>query len=162
MKFSADIIKATVSMAYRDKQYLTCTEFRLNSHRAHLKDVVAIKHDEMIEFEIKISKSDLLGDAKKKKHRKEPTVNQFYYVVPKELIDDAINLVKKINSRYGVICFSCPYEGNNSPGIYVARRAALLKQKEAINPEIFEKVYRRLSYENGRLLMKLAKIELEK
>jgi hypothetical protein len=111
---------------------------------------------------MKISKSDLLEDAKKKKHRKDPTVNLFYYVVPKELVDDAIDLVKKINSRYGVICFSCPYEGNNSPGIYVVRRAALLKQKEAINPDIFEKLYRRLSYENGRLLMKLAKIELEK
>ena len=34
-------------------------------------------------------------------------------------------------------------------------------KKSPIDPDIMEKLYRRLSYENGRLLMKLSKIEIE-
>jgi len=158
---SANIIKATVSMAYRDKQYLTCTEFRFKSYVGHQKDVIAIKPDELIEFEIKISKPDLIGDVKKKKHQEQPTVNKFYYVVPEKLVEEAKKFIKTLNQSYGVICYNHPYEGNLSHGIYVAKNAKLLIPKIAINPEILTKLYRRLSYENGRLLMKLSKIEIE-
>jgi hypothetical protein len=157
---SANIIKATISMAYRDKQYLTCTEFRFREYNSHLKDVFAVKDDEMIEFEIKISKSDLLGDIKKKKHKESPTVNKFYYVVPKDLVLDAVELASRINPSYGVICFDYAYEGNLMQGIHVEKRAKLLFEKSPVKPDILKKVYRRLSYENGRLLMKIAQSEL--
>jgi len=157
---SANIIKATVSMAYRDKQYLTCTEFRFSQFNSHLKDVFAVKLDELIEFEVKISKSDLLGDSKKKKHNKPPTVNKFYYVVPIELLEDAVSLCDKLNPSYGVICFDYPYRGNLMQGFHVHKNAKLLMPKSPVSKEIIEKLYRRLSYENGRLLMKLAEIEL--
>ena len=158
---SADIIKATVSMTYRDKQYLTCTEFRFSHWQGHLKDVMAVKPDEIIEFEVKISKSDLQNDAKKKKHCKEPTVNRFYYVVPGFLVDEASSLCEKLNPKYGVICWDYPYKGNLSQGIHVHKNAKLLMPKSPVDQEIITKLYRRLSYENGRLLMKLAKIEIE-
>jgi len=158
-KLSANIIKATISMAYRDKQFLTCTEFRFNMG-GHLKDVLAVKKDELIEFEIKISKADLLNDFKKKKHNKTPTVNKFYYVVTENLVNEAIKLTEKLNKSYGVICWNHPYGGNLSHGIYVAKNAKLLIPKSQVDKEIFNKVYRRLSYENGRLLMKLANMEL--
>lgn len=158
---SANIIKATISMAYRDKQYITCTEFRFREYNSHLKDVFAVKDDEMIEFEIKISKPDLLGDIKKKKHKKSPTVNKFYYVVPRDLVLDAIELVSKINPSYGVICFDYAYKGNLMQGIHVEKRAKLLFEKSPVKPEILYKVYRRLSFENGRHLMKIANTELE-
>lgn len=157
---SADIIKATVSMTYRDKQYLTCTEFRFSHYNSHLKDVFAVNHDEMIEFEIKISKSDLLGDVKKKKHQKPPSVNKFYYVVMRELVDDAVSLCEKLNPSYGVICFDYPYKGNLMQGMHVHKNAKLLMDRRPVKDDIMEKIYRRLSYENGRLLMKLAKIEM--
>ncbi len=157
---SADIIKATISMAYRDKQYLTCTEFRFSHWQGHKKDVLAVKDDELIEFEIKISKSDLLSDGKKKKHKKPSTVNKFYYVVPSMLVDDAIKFAEKLNPLYGVISYDYPYKGNLSQGIHVAKNARLLMQKGEVSKEIFELVYRRLTFENGRYLMKLAKIEI--
>ncbi len=157
---TADIIKATVSMTYRDKQYLTCTEFRFSHWEGHLKDVFAVKTNEMIEFEIKISKSDLLGDGKKKKHQKSPTVNKFYYVVPQNLVDDAISLCEKLNPLYGVICFEYPYKGNLMQGLHVAKNAKMLMPKKPVSEHVMEKLYRRLSYENGRLLMKLAKAEI--
>ena len=158
---SVNIMKATVSMAYRDKQYLTCTEFRFSHWKGHLKDVLAVKPDELIELEIKTNKSDLLGDSKKKKHRKPPTVNKFYYVVPKILVEEAKKFTEMLNPSYGVICYNYPYKGNLSQGIYVAKNARLLMQKEPIDPDILTKLYRRLSYENGRLLMKLSKKEIE-
>ena len=158
---TADIIKATILMAYRDKQYLTCTEFRFKSYVGHQKDVFAVKPDELIEFEIKISKADLLGDAKKKKHKKDPTVNKFYYVVPENLLDEAKDFTERLNPKYGVICWQYPYKGNLSHGCYVAKNAKLLMEKSPIDPSIMEKLYRRLSYENGRLLMKLAKNDYE-
>ena len=148
-------------MAYRDKQYLTCTEFRFKSYVGHQKDVFAVKLNEMIEFEVKIYKHDLNNDYKKKKHCEVPTVNKFYYVVPKNLVNEAITLTERLNPKYGVICWQYPYKGNLSHGIYVVKNAKLLMKKSPIDSLIMEKLYRRLSYENGRLLMKLAKIEYE-
>lgn len=158
---SADIIKATISMAYRDKQYITCTEFRFSHWEGHKKDVLAVKDNELIEFEIKINKSDLLSDGKKKKHKKPPTVNKFYYVVPPDLVDAAIQFTERINPLYGVISHDYPYKGNLSQGIHVAKNARLLMPREKVSSEVFERVYRRLSFENGRHLMKLARIELD-
>lgn len=158
---SSDILKATISMAYRDKQYLTCTEFRFDPlGKGHRKDVIAIKEDELIEFEIKISKVDLVSDTKKKKHYKEPTVNKFYYVVPHNLLDDAVTVVKQINQKYGIISYVHPYKGNNSHGFHIHKSAILLRPKKMISRDIFELVYKRLSFENGRLLMKLAMYEI--
>lgn len=156
---SADIIKATVSMTYRDKQYLTCTEFRFHAG-GHLKDVFAVKKDEMIEIEVKINKSDLLNDRKKQKHKLPCTINKFYFAVPGFLVDEAVKLTEKINPSYGVICWDYPYLGNLMQGMHVVKKAKMLIPKSPVSESIMEKFYRRLSYENGRLLMKVAKNEL--
>lgn len=54
------------------------------------------------EFEIKISRSDYLVDAKKDKHKSTNGANYFYYVCPE-------NLIKKeeVDKRYGLI-YICP------------------------------------------------------
>src|SRR5688500_10798974 len=50
------------------------------------------------EFEIKISRSDFLNDAKKDKHSSDKGANYFYYVVPKDLIKPT-----EVDPRYGLI-----------------------------------------------------------
>jgi hypothetical protein len=50
------------------------------------------------EFEIKISRSDYLVDAKKEKHQSDKGANYFYYVCPKGLIKK-----EEVDKRYGLI-----------------------------------------------------------
>ena len=50
------------------------------------------------EFEIKISRSDYLCDAKKPKHQSDKGANYFYYVCPKDLIKK-----DEVDKRYGLI-----------------------------------------------------------
>lgn len=50
------------------------------------------------EFEIKISRSDYLVDAKKDKHKSTDGANYFYYVCPEGLIKK-----DEVDSRYGLI-----------------------------------------------------------
>jgi hypothetical protein len=50
------------------------------------------------EYEIKISRSDFLNDAKKKKHKTEDGANFFYYVCPEGLIQP-----NEVASKYGLI-----------------------------------------------------------
>jgi hypothetical protein len=83
-------------------------------------DVVALnlKKKEIVEVEIKISKSDLLNELKHKsdKHKsyqikKNETIlpwlipNRYYFCVPTFLVSDAISYAEKINNKYGVIEF---------------------------------------------------------
>lgn len=50
------------------------------------------------EFEIKISRSDYIVDAKKEKHQSDKGANYFYYVCPKDLIKK-----EEVDKRYGLI-----------------------------------------------------------
>jgi len=61
---------------------------------------------ELIEVEVKVSKADLVNDFKKRKHtlfkgEHEFIPNKFYFCVPKELENDALELTK--NTNYGVM-----------------------------------------------------------
>lgn len=61
------------------------------------------------EFEVKVSKHDLLKDAKKPKHKARARTNYFYYVVPEDLTDTAIDLATRLNKKYGVITYRPTY-----------------------------------------------------
>lgn len=76
------------------------------------------------EFEIKISRSDFLADAKKEKHKSTEGANFFYYVCP-------VNLIKKeeIDSRYGLIYVGRQYEGGE-PIVTVVKKPRRLHNNE--------------------------------
>ena len=95
-------------------------------------DILCYNKNEVIEVEIKISKSDLLHDIEKKKHLKYSVgkvwnmPNKFYYCVPYQLEKDALNLIKKINPNYGLIIIDTNLEKDN---IVFIKRAKCLKEK---------------------------------
>jgi hypothetical protein len=107
---------------YRFKKgYLCCSEL---SYSQGIADVIAINDitGEVIEIEIKISKSDLLNESKhkKEKHQKfveaalydetsDPIIcpNKFYFAVPSYLIDDTKEYCLATNKDYGVLEFDC-------------------------------------------------------
>lgn len=158
-KINADIIKATLCRYFRDKQFIPCTEFRFNKYKVTGEsnaDVMAFdfKNGELIEAEVKISRSDLKNDILKPKHKENPKVNRFYYCVPRDLYDDAVALAKSINIKYGVIIYDEYYHGNNRNGINVMLSAGLLMPRQEISEDLKELLLRRLSYENAARLLK--------
>lgn len=72
-------------------------------------DVIALNplQNKYIEVEVKISKSDLLSDLKKLKHhyykinQGDFVPHQFYYCVPVDLVDTALEMIKDL--PYGLI-----------------------------------------------------------
>jgi hypothetical protein len=93
------------------RQFVCCTELTLAN--CCISDVVAFDFkDTFIDCEVKISKSDLLADKKKRKHDmylgariNNRLPNKFMYCVPKKLADDAISQCELINPKYGVMIF---------------------------------------------------------
>lgn len=82
------------------------------------------------EFEIKISRSDFLADAKKEKHKSTAGANYFYYVCPDGLIKK-----DEIDKRYGLI-----YIKNDYP--YLEKRPVRLHHNKFDRwQEIANKIY---------------------
>ena len=119
MEITASLLKCSVMSYFRFKKgYLVCTELKYGKNIA---DVIVIddKVGEVIEIEVKISKSDLLKELthKESKHRllieaelmnldsPEPVVcpHKFYFAVPLYLVDEARKLCLALNKDYGVI-----------------------------------------------------------
>lgn len=102
---NSDLIKSLVIARARfaNGVYMIATEVgSFNS------DVLYIdKNNELVEVEVKISKSDLINDFKKFKHvifkgsADEFVPHKFYFCVPEELESDALELTKDTN--YGII-----------------------------------------------------------
>jgi hypothetical protein len=81
------------------------------------KDIIADTGREIIEVEVKISKSDLIRERKKRyKHYEfkngdaynnsyKNIPNRFYFCVPLELAKDAERFAEGVNPNYGVISF---------------------------------------------------------
>ena len=94
-----------------------CTEFGQYS-----ADVAGASDTRFVEIETKISLSDLRNDFKKRKHqiyllsdmvhghRESDFPNYFYFMVPKELTDEAIKLCEEKNKSYGVITYAAESE----------------------------------------------------
>ena len=118
-------------------------------------DVMAVSKKEVIDIEIKISKSDFLADFKKHKHYKYNQLlkdsayswnncgpNKFYFAVIPELVDFVVDFIKantteyECVSKYGVISF------NESGQLYVAKNANILQPKfsEFLKREVYKSV----------------------
>lgn len=110
-KIDSKVIKASLLYYFRYLRNQICsTEY---SYRC--MDFATITKNELLkEVEIKISKSDLLADKKKRKHHFYKNIstyyvksvifpNYFYYCVPTSLIDEAKLLIDEINDKYGLI-----------------------------------------------------------
>ena len=105
-KITSKHIKAALLANFRFvKQYpIIATEAG-----AYQADVIALNPliNKYIEVEVKISKSDLLNDLKKLKHhyykinQGDFIPHQFYYCVPAELVDTALEMIKDL--PYGLI-----------------------------------------------------------
>lgn len=97
------------------------------------------KHNqEVIEVEVKVSRTDLRNDFKKKKHKVYAsnsvvlTPNRFYFAVPKELVEYAIELCK--NLPYGVIEVS---DVEFRPTKYVRKVEKVMGQRSKAGAYIF-------------------------
>lgn len=111
MKVNSEYLKTAVMAFFRFKRRNICAdEVRICTR--HLADILIDNNKQVIEVEIKTSKSDLRADKKKSKHlwyiEKPETYapNLFYICVPSELVEDAIKWCEEINPNYGVIEFS--------------------------------------------------------
>lgn len=125
-------------------------------------DVLAITDKDIIEVEIKISKSDLWhGEAKKNKHNyyknENPSwfdryhANKFYVCVPKNLLEEAKKWVEATNKKYGVIEYDDDVATANS--IFIAKSAATLHETKKENLE--RSIMMRVCTENIGLIQKL-------
>lgn len=81
------------------------------------------QYGETREFEIKISRSDFLVDAKKEKHKSTDGANYFYYVCPVDLIKK-----EEVDKRYGLI-----YVGDDYHGVKVIKKPTRLHYKNFDN-----------------------------
>lgn len=90
------------------RQWLCVDEF-------HGADIIVDTGKEIIEVEVKITKSDLINGERKKirKHQLYQSEhsyllcrpNKFMFCVPEKIVGVALGWVKEINERYGVIGF---------------------------------------------------------
>ena len=114
-------------------------------------DVVSSNADELIEYEVKCTKSDLRREIHKQKHsfynnpkshkRWEPT--RFYFCVPPELEEAAIELIEENKwSRYGVIVYRA--ERHISDCMEIVRKAKRLNEK-AIHEKVLKRILQRTS-----------------
>jgi predicted RNase H-related nuclease YkuK (DUF458 family) len=98
-----------------------------------IADFIAIVNDKIIEVEIKISVSDLKNELKKGREKYDWTIendsyvktnnklitkhsiiesniyytpNKFYFCVPEYMLQETIEFVNKLNTKYGVIVFN--------------------------------------------------------
>lgn len=91
-----------------ERQWIAVDEFRG-------ADVICDTGTKVIEVEIKISKNDLVNGERYKvlKHKayaegkqyRRCHPNEYYFCVPWTLLDDAVEVVEKLNLAYGIILF---------------------------------------------------------
>lgn len=125
---NSTFIKAALSAYFRFTRqlFIMATEVgRFNS------DFLIISKDELVEIEIKTSRSDLNADFKKDKHKIYENANSdwapnfFYFAVPKELLEYAVT--KCVDNKYGVMLIS-----DNGPWtqrVRIVKRAKRLHTK---------------------------------
>ena len=164
MKLS-DVIKLQLLKYYRFERSFdyVCTE------GIHNSDINAAKENNLIEVEIKISKSDFrrefepLGSKngsvwKWNKHKsyKNPSdageyyiiPNQFYFCVPAEMVDWAKEYLKDKNPKYGLLAYDTEYttSGASHTHIKTIKKAAKL-HAEAPKERVFGQIVKRMSSE---------------
>ncbi len=122
MKITSQLIKTGLLCYYRFKCGAEGVATEVSTGIG-IADIVAINRDhEVIEVEVKVSKSDLKSEATKKevKHILLSNIKEvygsgsfvnarphrFYYCVPPEMEDSTIQFVNEFNPNYGVMVFN--------------------------------------------------------
>lgn len=131
-------------------------------------DVIACDTNKFIEFEVKISKSDLkkelVSDSKIKKHKfykgelkkykRKNIPNKFYFVIPQHIIEkredrlEILGIIESINPNYGLIIV-------NYGRIYEYKKLAKYLHKNKPTSKLLESISSRISSENIGLKRKL-------
>jgi len=110
-------------------------------------DILVSNEKEIIECETKISRADLRNDFKKKKHGvyKKPTTwyskwlpNKFYFAVPKNLTEYALELVE--GTTYGVLEVSDRKISKRKKDTY----CKIIKTASMIQPKFKEKLHKQI------------------
>jgi hypothetical protein len=113
------ITSKTLKIAVLNKYRYECSHYYIASEAGYFNsDIISINNkNEVFEFEIKISKSDLKHDLTKKKHklysqypnsRDIPHIGvptYFYFVIPECLYEDCKNMLTNYNN-YGIIVYN--------------------------------------------------------
>lgn len=120
-------------------------------------DIVVCDKDfsSFTEIEIKISASDLKNELKKPKHKRKQICNYYYIIVPLSLKDEALAVVEKLNTNYGVMLFI----DGVFPSIKTIKRAKKTTGVQYLERAVINKLssdyvkwYNKLQlYENDRL-----------
>lgn len=110
MKVTANMLKAAVISHFRFKRQCVAVD-EVGCSMGNC-DVLADNGKQIVEIEIKITKSDLInGEKKKGRHplglptQYTMTPNKFYICVPSELEEAALNWIEEIHPSYGLITF---------------------------------------------------------
>jgi len=115
-------------------------------------DILVYNKKRYYEFEIKTSKGDLKNDFKKYKHigytriSKRFIPNYFSFVVPIDLAEYALDLVKERNNNYGILQWKCSTIGKYKlhPNIVVIKRPKLLVEKSPEYKYIRKRIVKRM------------------
>jgi len=101
-------LKLALLVYFRFKRQWICVDECMQA------DVIADTGKHIVEVEVKVSRQDLLRGEEKKRNKhlnyelqwyKYSIPNKYYFCVPIELKDTAIEYVYKLNPRYGVMVF---------------------------------------------------------
>ena len=144
-------------LRYKLKYYLVATEVDMFSGIA---DVLAMKGGKFYEYEIKKTKADLKKDIEKLHGRKHKAYasglegiyfcpHYFSFVVPKNLVEDAIEFSKEhCNGKYGVILWK--------PSVYTKRKIKP-KMKVIKRPQkLLERKHKKHKRMRTRLIMRMS------
>ena len=151
-------IKHALMYYFRFKRQWLCAS------EALLADVMAITDKDIIEVEVKISKTDLWeGEARKNKHKfyinpsqyqQSYTPNKFYICVPAELSGEAEKWVKATNNKYGIIiCKNYHAPEKRYPYDVVITKAAQRLHKK-FSERLEKSIMKRVCSENINLIGK--------
>lgn len=140
-------------MRFSNQYTAVCTEGVRNA------DVSGIKDNKLIEVEIKISKSDFKNELRHKqgKHdeyknpqehlkaswKNQQIPNKFYFCVPIEMEEWALNELDKINIKYGLLI----WEDCGGVGWIRQRRSAMHLHTEKISEQALKIFLKRLTSE---------------
>lgn len=131
-------------------------------------DVIALDplRNKYIEVEVKISKSDLLCDLKKPKHhfykinQGDFIPHQFFYCVPTELVDTALEIIKDLSYgliRYRGLSYHRSFRTTQEAVIIIKRAKNLHNGK--IQDRVINNLTKRMASELANYAIKEAKDE---
>ncbi|WP_291951319.1 hypothetical protein [Campylobacter sp.] len=119
-----------------------------------IEDIVALKENEIIAIEIKLSKNDFINDFKNKslkhKNKDKNFYNKFYFCVPYYMADFAKNYLK--NLPYGLFVV------NDFKAVVAIKKAKLLKEARFVDKKILFNFLSRSTNENITLMQKNIRI----